>query len=109
MNPFLIGSRARLSLSKESSTRISSLAQVNRVCLVPKNRQKNNAVELEREDFSVVVKSKEKQPRPWRWEIYRAGRRSPISRSTEYFATAGDATRAGKKALQLFLSEFPPS
>lgn len=67
-----------------------------------------NAGMLEHEDFAVVVKNKAKQPKPWRWEIYRAGRTNPISRSTEFFATVGDATRAGKKALQLLLSECPP-
>ena len=63
---------------------------------------------LEHEDFGVVVKNRAKPPKPWQWEIYRAGRTSPISRSAEFFATVGDATRAGKKALQLLLSECPP-
>src|SRR6185312_10280987 len=62
---------------------------------------------LQHEDFAVVVKNRAKPPKPWRWEIYRAGRASPVNRSTESFATVGDATRAGKKALQLFLSECP--
>jgi hypothetical protein len=63
---------------------------------------------LEHEDFAVVVKNRAKQPKPWQWEIYRAGRTSPISRSPEFFATVTDANRAGKKALQLLLSECPP-
>ena len=63
---------------------------------------------LEHEDFGVVVKNRAKLPKPWQWEIDRAGRTSPISRSAEFFATVGDATRAGKKALQLLLSECPP-
>ena len=63
---------------------------------------------LEHEDFAVVVKNRAKLPKPWQWEIYRAGRTSPISRSPEFFATVGDANRAGKKALHLLLSECPP-
>jgi hypothetical protein len=62
---------------------------------------------LEHEDFAVVVKNRAKLPKPWQWEIYRAGRTSPISRSPEFFATVGDASRAGKKALHLLLSECP--
>jgi hypothetical protein len=61
------------------------------------------------EDFSVVVKNRAKPPKPWRWEIYRAGRTSPIEYSQNYFETIGEANRAGKKALQLLLSEYPPS
>jgi hypothetical protein len=61
---------------------------------------------LDHEDFSVVVKNRAKPPKPWRWEIYRAGRNSAIDQSPNYFETVGEATRAGKKALQLFLSEY---
>ena len=57
------------------------------------------------EDFSVVVKNRAGPPKPWRWEIYRAGRRSPIAHSEEFFATVSDANRAGNKALRLMLSE----
>ena len=61
---------------------------------------------FEHDDFSVVVKIRSNPPKPWRWEIYRAGCRSPIDQSVEFFATVGEATRAGKKALQLFLSKY---
>jgi hypothetical protein len=61
---------------------------------------------LEHEDFSVVVKHRAKLPKPWRWEIYRAGRNSAISQSKESFDTVGEANRAGKKALSLLLSEY---
>lgn len=57
------------------------------------------------DDFSVVVKNRAQPPKPWRWEIYRAGRKSPITASAEYFPTVMEANRAGKKALSLFLSE----
>lgn len=63
-------------------------------------------VMFEHEDFSVVVKMRSNAPMRWRWEIYRAGCSSPIDRSVEFFATVGEATRAGKKALQLFLSKY---
>ena len=36
--------------------------------------------EYEREDFSVVVKGRGQPPNRWKWEIYRAGRSSPIER-----------------------------
>jgi hypothetical protein len=58
------------------------------------------------EDFSVVVKNRADPPKRWRWEIYRAGRRSPVSYSAVHFETVTEAKLAGKKALQLFLSEY---
>jgi hypothetical protein len=57
-------------------------------------------------DFSVVVKNRAPLPKPWRWEIYRAGRSSPISQSSIHFESMTEAGRAGKTALGLFLSEF---
>ena len=62
---------------------------------------------LQHTDFSVVAKNKARLPRPWRWEIYRAGRRTPIGHSDIYFETATEAKQAGQKALNLILSEFP--
>jgi hypothetical protein len=59
----------------------------------------------ENEDFSVVVKNRARPPKPWRWEIYRAGRTSPIEHSQIYFETMSEASRAGKAALKLMLSE----
>jgi hypothetical protein len=44
-------------------------------------------------------------PRPWRWEIYRAGRKSAIQSSKTFFETVVEANRAGKAALVSLLSE----
>jgi hypothetical protein len=60
----------------------------------------------EQHDFSVVVKNRGRPPAPWRWEIYRSGRNSPVKRSDVYFSTMTEADRAGKKALGLFLSDY---
>ena len=60
----------------------------------------------EHHDFSVVVKNRGRLPAPWRWEIYRSGRNSPVKRSDVYFSTMTEADRAGKKALGLFLSDY---
>jgi hypothetical protein len=57
-------------------------------------------------DFSVVVKHRGRPPSPWKWEIYRSGRKSPVKQSDIYFSTVAEANRAGRKALNLFLSEF---
>jgi hypothetical protein len=56
-------------------------------------------------DFSVVVKNRAPPPKPWRWEIYRAGRSSPIEHSKDFFESMTEANRAGKVALKLLLSE----
>ncbi len=54
---------------------------------------------FDREDYAVVVKLRAGPPRPWRWEIYCAGKRSPIARSEDYFSSRGDAQASGKAAL----------
>ncbi len=61
---------------------------------------------MDHPDFSVVVKNRGRHPGPWKWEIYRAGRKSPVKQSEVYFSTVTEANRAGRKALSLFLSEY---
>jgi hypothetical protein len=58
-------------------------------------------------DFSVVVKNQAPMPKPWRWEIYRAGSARPIEHSAMTFVSMTEAARAGKAALRLMLSECP--
>ena len=62
---------------------------------------------FDQSDFSVVVKHRAPPPKPWRWEIYRAGRTSPIECSSVLYETVEAANRAGKAALKQFLTEFP--
>jgi hypothetical protein len=62
----------------------------------------------EHDDFSVVVKHRAPPPKSWRWEIYRAGRTSPIEHSEVFFESMTEASRAGKVALRLLLSEYQP-
>ncbi len=62
---------------------------------------------LDQSDFSVVVKHRAPPPNSWRWEIYRAGRTSPIDRSANFFATMSEAQRAGTAALRSMLSDYP--
>jgi hypothetical protein len=58
-------------------------------------------------DFSVVVKHRAAPPKQWRWEIYRAGRNSPIECSAVLYETVSAANRAGKEASKQLLTEFP--
>jgi hypothetical protein len=59
-------------------------------------------------DYSVVVKSRAPLPNAWRWEIYRAGRASPMEFSSVFFCTVSAALRAGKAALKrLMAKSFP--
>ena len=48
-------------------------------------------------DYSIVVKSRAPLPKPWRWEIYCAGKRQPIQRSEVFFefAREGECHRQG--------------
>jgi hypothetical protein len=61
---------------------------------------------IDHEDFFVVVKKRAAPPKPWRWEIYRAGRTSPIEHSEVFFETVAKANRAGKLALRSLLSAY---
>jgi hypothetical protein len=60
------------------------------------------------EDYSVVVKLRADPPAPWRWEIYCAGRRSPIERSSTLFASRADAYASGKVALTVLIDRLQP-
>jgi len=62
--------------------------------------------DFDRTDYSVVVKNRARPPKAWRWEIYRAGRSSPIKQSLIYFDTMAAANRAGKDALRLLLEKL---
>jgi hypothetical protein len=53
-------------------------------------------------DFKVVVKQRGSAAKPWRWEIYRAGRSTPVRKSPECFTTMAEATRDGRVALAQF-------
>jgi hypothetical protein len=54
-------------------------------------------------DFSVVVKNRGGLPRPWKF-IAPAGS-SPVEQLEVYSSSVAEASRAGRKALSLFLSE----
>jgi hypothetical protein len=61
---------------------------------------------FERTDFSVVVKNRARMPKPWRWEIYRAGRISPVAHSQDYFESRSTANLEGKMALEQLLKKL---
>jgi hypothetical protein len=63
---------------------------------------------FDRTDYSVVVKNRAPPPSSWKWEIYRAGRSSPVKQSSVYFHTMVTANLAGK-ALQQLLDKLPVS
>jgi hypothetical protein len=62
-------------------------------------------INFEPDDYSVVVKNRAKHPKPWRWEIYRAGRDTPVDHSPVNFETMTMAHRAGKEGLKMFLAK----
>jgi len=61
---------------------------------------------FDRTDYSVVVKNRAPLPNSWKWEIYRAGRLSPIEQSSVYFHSMVTANRAGKEALKQLLGKL---
>ncbi len=61
---------------------------------------------FDRTDYSVVVKNRAPPPKSWKWEIYRAGRSSPIRQSTSSFHTMVAASKEGKAALKQLLDRI---
>ena len=56
-------------------------------------------------DYSFAVKRRANLPKPWRWEIYRAGKSVPEECSLVVFESMAAATREGKKALAQLLAK----
>jgi hypothetical protein len=56
-------------------------------------------------DYSFVVKRRGIPQKPWRWEIYCAGKSAPVERSPVFFGSMAEAAKEGKKALGHFLSK----
>jgi hypothetical protein len=50
-------------------------------------------------DYTLAIKNRGRPPKPWRWEIYVAGKSQAVLHS-DYFETMSAATQAGKVALQ---------
>jgi hypothetical protein len=60
---------------------------------------------FDRTDYSVVVKNRARPSKAWWWEIYRAGRSSPVKQSPINFDTMATTNRAGKEALKGLLEK----
>lgn len=52
-------------------------------------------------DYTLAIKNRGRPPKPWRWEIYVAGKGKPVLHS-DFFETMSEATRSGKAALAEF-------
>jgi hypothetical protein len=52
-------------------------------------------------DYRLAIKNRGRPPKPWRWEIYVAGKNKPVLQS-DFFESMSEATRAGKAALSEF-------
>jgi hypothetical protein len=61
--------------------------------------------EFDPTDYSVVVKLRGSPPKPWRWEIYRAGRWGPVESSPVFFESMAEAAKEGKRALAQLLAK----
>src|SRR5580704_17483696 len=56
-------------------------------------------------DYSVVVKQRARPPNPWRKEIYRAGKLSPIGQSPIFFRTMAAAKQSRKNGTQAAIGQ----
>jgi len=61
--------------------------------------------EFDPADYSFVVKRRGTPEKPWRWEIYCAGKSAPLERSPVFFESMAEAAKDGKKALGQFLAK----
>lgn len=61
--------------------------------------------EFDPSDYSFVVKRRGSPAKPWRWEIYRAGRSGLVECSPGFFESMAEAAKEGKKALARFLAK----
>src|SRR5947199_4427503 len=48
-------------------------------------------------DYSFVVKRRGNPQKPWRWEIYCAGKSAPVERSSVFFESMAEAAKEGKR------------
>ena len=55
-------------------------------------------------DYTIAIKNRGRPPKPWRWEIYVAGKNKPVQQS-DFFESMSAATRAGKAALANLLTK----
>jgi hypothetical protein len=61
--------------------------------------------EFDPSDYSFVVKRRGSPAKPWRLEIYCAGRSGPVERSPGFFESMAEAAKEGKKALGRLLAK----
>ena len=61
--------------------------------------------EFDPADYSFVVKRRGTPQKPWRWEIYCAGKSTPVQLSPVFFESMAEAAKDGKKALGHFLAK----
>jgi hypothetical protein len=61
--------------------------------------------EFDPSDYSFVVKGRGSRAKPWRWEIYSAGRSGLVECSPGFFEGMAEAAKEGKKALARFLGQ----
>jgi hypothetical protein len=50
--------------------------------------------EYDPSDYSFVVKRRGSPAKPWRWEIYCAGRSGPLERSPDFFESMAEAAKS---------------
>jgi hypothetical protein len=60
-----------------------------------------NTFPLNPSDCTLAIKNRGRPPKPWRWEIYVAGKSKPVVQS-DFFESMSEATRSGKTALAEF-------
>jgi len=58
------------------------------------------------DDYALIVKLRANPPKPWRWEIYCAGKRQPIKHSKEFFESREAAQEGRQGAFESLLVDL---
>ena len=104
--PFAAGEPRFSSENDAALHRTSSYLSFRLDCHENARKFPMDELNFDRTDYSVVVKNRAPPPNSWRWEIYRAGRSSPVRHSTFYFRTMTAASKEGKEALKQLLEKI---
>jgi len=82
--------------------RYSAVENVPNLCefAIPSNHRYLPAMRdaFDPEDFSFVVKMRGAPPKPWAWEIHRAGKSGPVERSSVFYNKYGRGSQRGEKS-----------
>jgi hypothetical protein len=62
--------------------------------------------DFERRDYTIRVTHGSREPNPYKWQIFRAGRHAAVKRAASVYRTAEKCRLAGEQALKEILGRM---